>query len=71
MYNRIETSHARHPFRGAAPIPMLSHMRLVLLFTLTAVSALAQEPLRQQIRAIAREAHGKVCQWPAPCLAQR
>jgi beta-lactamase class A len=71
MYNRIETSHARHPFRGAAPIPMLSHMRLVLLFTLTAVSALAQEPLRQQIRAIAREAHGKVsvaCSLPGSTL---
>lgn len=37
-------------------------MRLTLyfLFTLSAVSAVAQEPLRQQIRAIAREAHGKV-----------
>jgi len=35
-------------------------MRLALLFTLFAVSALAQEPVRQQIRAIAREAHGKV-----------
>ena len=35
-------------------------MRLALLFILSAVSALAQEPLRQQIRAIADEAHGKV-----------
>jgi beta-lactamase class A len=35
-------------------------MRLALLFTLSAVSALAQEPLRQQIRVIARESRGKV-----------
>jgi beta-lactamase class A len=35
-------------------------MRLALIFALSAVSALAQEPLRQQIRAIAGEAHGKV-----------
>jgi beta-lactamase class A len=35
-------------------------MRLALIFVLSAVSALAQEPLRQQIRAIAGEAHGKV-----------
>src|SRR6202142_4255389 len=35
-------------------------MRLALLLTLSAVSALAQEPLRQQIRAIAGDAHGKV-----------
>src|SRR5579864_2882155 len=35
-------------------------MRLALLFALSAVSAFAQEPLRQQIRAIAGEAHGKV-----------
>lgn len=46
-------------------------MRLMLLFTLTAVSALAQEPLRQQIRAIASEAHGKVsvaCSLPGSTL---
>lgn len=50
---------------------MLSHMRLVLLFTLSAVSALAQEPLSQQIRAIASEAHGKVsvaCSLPGSTL---
>jgi hypothetical protein len=41
-------------------VPMLGHMGLMLLFALSAVSALAQEPLRQQIRAIAGEAHGKV-----------
>ena len=35
-------------------------MRPVLLLTLFAASALAQEPLRQQIRSIAAEAHGKV-----------
>ncbi len=46
-------------------------MRLALLFTLFAVSALAQEPLRQQIRAIAGEAHGKVsvaCSLPGSGL---
>jgi beta-lactamase class A len=35
-------------------------MRLALLVALFAMSAFAQEPLRQQIRAIADEAHGKV-----------
>jgi beta-lactamase class A len=39
---------------------ILSCMRLLLLVALFAGSALAQEPLRQQVRAIAREAHGKV-----------
>ena len=46
-------------------------MRLALLFSLVAVSAPAQEPLRQQIRAIAREAHGKVsvaCSLPGSAL---
>jgi beta-lactamase class A len=46
-------------------------MRLALLFTLSAVSAHAQEPLRQQIRAIASEAHGKVsvaCSLPGSAL---
>jgi len=46
-------------------------MRLALLFTLAAVSAHGQEPLRQQIRAIAREAHGKVsvaCSLPGSKL---
>jgi beta-lactamase class A len=46
-------------------------MRLALLFTLSAVSALAQEPLRQQIRGIAAEAHGKVsvaCALPDSAL---
>jgi beta-lactamase class A len=50
---------------------MLSHMRPVLLLTLLAVSALAQEPLRQQIAAIAREANGKVsvaCSLPGSAL---
>jgi beta-lactamase class A len=50
---------------------MLGHMRLMLLFALSAVSALAQEPLRQQIRAIAGEAHGKVsvaCWLPGSTL---
>src|ERR1700733_3109163 len=48
-------------------------MRLApyLLFTLSALSAQAQEPLRQQIRAIAIEAHGKVavaCSLPGSAL---
>jgi len=45
-------------------------MRLALLFVLSA-SALAQEPLRQQILAIARDAHGKVsvaCSLPGSAL---
>jgi|HubBroStandDraft_1064217.scaffolds.fasta_scaffold42945_3 beta-lactamase class A len=50
---------------------MLMHMPLVLLFTLAAVTALAQEPLQNQIAAIAREAHGKVsvaCSLPGSAL---
>lgn len=46
-------------------------MRLALLFALSAVSALAQQPLRQQIRAIAADAHGKVsvaCALPGSAL---
>jgi beta-lactamase class A len=46
-------------------------MRLALFFALSAVSALAQEPLVQQIRAIAREAHGQVsvaCSLPGSSL---
>src|SRR5467141_3573532 len=46
-------------------------MRLALFFALSAVSALAQEPLVQQIRAIAREAHGQVsvaCSLPGLSL---
>ncbi len=46
-------------------------MRLVLLFILSAVSTLGQEPLRQQIQAIAREAHGQVsvaCSLPGSAL---
>jgi beta-lactamase class A len=46
-------------------------MRLALLLTLSAASALAQEPLRQKIRAIAGEAHGKVsvaCSLPGSAL---
>jgi beta-lactamase class A len=46
-------------------------MRLTLLFTLFAVSTLAQRPLRRQIRAIAGEAHGKVsvaCSLPGTSL---
>jgi len=39
---------------------VLNHMRLALLFALSVISALAQEPLRQHIHAIAREARGKV-----------
>jgi beta-lactamase class A len=50
---------------------MLGHMRLTLLFALSAVCGFAQEPLRQQIRAIAGEAHGKVsvaCSLPGSAL---
>jgi beta-lactamase class A len=50
---------------------MLMHMRLVLLFALFAVTALAQEPLQNQIAAIAREAQGKVsvaCSLPGSAL---
>jgi beta-lactamase class A len=46
-------------------------MRLALFFALSAVSALAQEPLVQQIRAIARGAHGQVsvaCSLPGSSL---
>jgi beta-lactamase class A len=46
-------------------------MRLALLFALSAVSAHAQEPLSQQIRAIARDARGKVsvaCSLPGSAL---
>jgi beta-lactamase class A len=46
-------------------------MRLALLLSLFAVSALAQEPLGQQIRAIAPEARGKVsvaCSLPGSAL---
>jgi beta-lactamase class A len=46
-------------------------MRLALLFTLSAVSALAQEPLRQQIQTIARDARGRVsvaCSLPGSAL---
>jgi beta-lactamase class A len=46
-------------------------MRLALFFALSAVSALAQESLVQQIRAIAREAHGQVsvaCLLPGSSL---
>src|SRR5580658_11346656 len=50
---------------------MLMHMRLVPLFALSALTALAQEPLQNQIAAIAREAHGKVsvaCSLPGSAL---
>ena len=46
-------------------------MRLSFLFVLFAVSALAQQPLQQQIRAIAADAHGKVsvaCALPGSVL---
>lgn len=46
-------------------------MRLALLLVLYAVSSFAQEPLRQQIAAIAREANGKVsvaCSLPGSAL---
>ena len=46
-------------------------MRLALFFILAAASALAQEPLRHQIRAIALDAHGKVsvaCFLPGSAL---
>ena len=58
---------------GAARELILSPMRLALcsLFTLCAVSASAQQSLRQQVRAIAIEAHGKVsvaCSLPGSAL---
>ena len=58
---------------GAAKVSILSSMRpaLYLLFSLCAISAPAQQPLRQQIRAIAIEAHGKVsvaCSLPGSTL---
>jgi len=46
-------------------------MRLAILFTLSAVSTFAQQPLQQQIRAIAADAHGKVsvaCSLPGSAL---
>ena len=46
-------------------------MRLALFFSLSAVSALGQQPLQQQIRAIAADAHGKVsvaCALPSSAL---
>jgi beta-lactamase class A len=46
-------------------------MRLALLFALFAMPALAHSPLKQQIRAIAHEAHGKVsvaCSLPGSAL---
>src|ERR1700676_1981142 len=52
-------------------VSILTDMRLVLLLALSAVSALAQESLRQQIRAIALEARGKVsvaCSLPRSAL---
>ena len=49
----------------------MSHTRLAILFTLSVVSALAQDTLRQQIRDIADEARGKVsvaCSLPGSVL---
>jgi beta-lactamase class A len=46
-------------------------MRLAILFTLSAVSTFAQQPLKQQIAAIAADAHGKVsvaCSLPDTAL---
>jgi beta-lactamase class A len=46
-------------------------MRLAILFVLSAVSTFAQQPLTQQIRAIAADAHGKVsvaCSLPGSAL---
>jgi|SRR5579863_7737595 len=54
-----------------AQVSILRHMRFALTVTLCAVSALAQEPLRQQIRAIANESQGKVsvaCSLPGSAL---
>ncbi len=50
---------------------MLGQLRLMPLLALSAASALAQEPLRQQSHAIASEAHGKVsvaCSLPGSTL---
>jgi beta-lactamase class A len=49
----------------------LRDMPLLLLFTLCAVSAVAQKALRQEIRVMAHEAHGKVsvaCALPGSAL---
>ena len=46
-------------------------MRVAILFILSAVSTFAQQPFRQQIRAIADDAHGKVsvaCSLPGSTL---
>lgn len=58
---------------ATAGIPILGNMRLVpyFFFTLCIVSASAQETLRQQVRAIAAEAHGTVsvaCSLPGSLL---
>lgn len=46
-------------------------MRLAILFILSAISTVAQQPLNQQIRTIAADAHGKVsvaCSLPGSAL---
>ena len=58
-------------FPGFAGILILGGMRLALFLTLSVVSALSQEPLRQQIRVIARDARGEVsvaCSLPGSAL---
>jgi beta-lactamase class A len=58
-------------FPCVVEVSILANMRLALLLALSAVSVFAQEPLRQQIRAIAREARGKVsvsCSLPGSPL---
>jgi beta-lactamase class A len=73
MRARYGDPYQRGHSRGAARGPILSHMRLALYFLLTlcAVSVPAQELLRQKIRAIASDAHGKVsvaCSLPSSAL---
>ena len=51
--------------------PILSRMRFALILALSAVCTFAQEPLRQQVRTIAADAHGKVsvaCSLPGSAL---
>src|ERR1700733_1544620 len=59
------------PISRAAGFPRLINLNLTLLLTLPAVSAFAQDPLSQQTRTIASDAHGKVsvaCSLPSSTL---
>lgn len=57
--------------RIATVVSITDRIRLVLFVTIFAASALAQEPLRQQVRAISADAQGKVsvaCSLPGSSL---